>query len=306
MRTRGGDMVSNGYVAILGSDREELPGSTKSGPCEPNESVQVTAVLRPRTLGEGVKPLDELISSGERLSRSEYEARYGADPKDAQEVQAFALAHGLTVSDVNRFARTLILTGTANAFAKAFQVELAHYQCPEGTYRGRTGPVYVPATLEGVIVAVLGLDNRPQARPHFRVRSSAPQENGPGANPQASADVAYTPVQVAQLYDFPAGVNGQGQTIGIIELGGGYTQSDLNSYFSGLGISPAPSVSAISVDGGQNQPTGDSSGPDAEVMLDIEVAGSVAPGSKIVVYFTPHTDSGFLDAINQAVEDKQT
>ena len=104
---------------------------------------------------------------------------------------------------------------------------------------------------------------------------------------------------------FPAGANGQGQTIGIIELGGGYTQSDLDSYFSALGISPAPSVSAVSVDGAQNQPTGDTSGPDTEVMLDIEVAGSVAPGAKIVVYFAPNTDAGFLDAINQAVGDKQ-
>ena len=60
----------------------------------------------------------------------------------------------------------------------------------------------------------------------------------------------------------------------------------------------------MSVDGGQNQPTGDTSGPDTEVMLDIEVAGSVAPGAKIVVYFTPNTDAGFLDAINQAVADK--
>jgi len=61
---------------------------------------------------------------------------------------------------------------------------------------------------------------------------------------------------VAKLYNFPAGVNGQGEAIGIIELGGGYTQSDLDAYFSGLGISPSPSVSAVSVDGGQNQPTG--------------------------------------------------
>jgi kumamolisin len=39
-------------------------------------------------------------------------------------------------------------------------------------------------------------------------------------------------------------------------------------------------------------------------MLDIEVAGAVAPGAKIAVYFAPNTDSGFLDAINQAVNDK--
>jgi kumamolisin len=279
-----------------------MPGATKSGPCDPAESVQLTVVLRPRPLGKNVKPLDTLVASGERLTRSEYEVRYGADPEDVKQVEAFARASGLTVSSVNLSARTLKLTGTAEACGKAFQVELGHYQCPEATYRGRTGPVYIPESLQGVIVSLHGLDNRPQAQPRFRL---APNVQSHEARAEASTSVSYTPLQVAQLYDFPTGVNGQGQTIGIIELGGGYTQSDLDSYFSALGISPAPSVSAVSVDGAQNQPTGDSSGPDAEVMLDIEVAGSMAPGAKIAVYFAPNTDSGFLDAINQAVGDKQ-
>ena len=100
-------------------------------------------------------------------------------------------------------------------------------------------------------------------------------------------------------------MNGQGQTIGIIELGGGYSQSDLDTYFTALGISPSPTILSVSVDGGKNQPTGDPNGPDAEVMLDIEVAGAVAPRVKIVVYFAPNTDAGFLDAINQAVMDKR-
>ncbi len=122
--------------------------------------------------------------------------------------------------------------------------------------------------------------------------------------PAAAAATSYTALQVAQAYNFPTSVNGKGQTIAIIELGGGYTQSDLTTYFKSLGISPAPSVSAVSVDGATNQPTGDTSGPDTEVMLDIEVAGAVAPGAKIVVYFAPNTDAGFLDAINQAAMDK--
>ena len=61
---------------------------------------------------------------------------------------------------------------------------------------------------------------------------------------------------------------------------------------------------AVSVDGGQNQPTGDTGGPDTEVGLDIEVVGAIAPGADIAVYFAPNTDAGFLDAINQAVNDK--
>ena len=294
-------MASNEYVAVVGSQREPMPGATRSGPCDSSETVQVTVLLRPRPLGKGVKPLEELIASGERLSRTEYEERYGADPKDAEQVEAFARAHGLQVLSVDLGSRTIKLTGTAAACSTAFQVELSTYQGPEATYRGRVGSVYIPAHLEQVIHSVHGLDNRPQARAHFRIAQSNESTH---VRANQSSSISYTAPQVGQLYDFPANATGRGQTIGIIELGGGYTQSDLDTYFSGLGISPAPTVTAVSVDGGANQPTGDSNGPDAEVMLDIEVAGAVAPAANIAVYFAPNTDSGFLDAINQAVDDR--
>ena len=78
-------------------------------------------------------------------------------------------------------------------------------------------------------------------------------------------------MQVAQLYDFPANADGTGQCIAIIELGGGFKSRDVQSYFkTTLNMKP-PKVVAISVDGGLNKPTGDPSGDDGEVMLDIEV-----------------------------------
>ena len=58
----------------------------------------------------------------------------------------------------------------------------------------------------------------------------------------------------------------------------------------------APKVTAVSVDKGKNSP-GNANGADGEVMLDIEVSAAVAPGRKIVVYFAPNTDQGFIDAI---------
>ena len=94
---------------------------------------------------------------------------------------------------------------------------------------------------------------------------------------------------------------GKGQCIGIIELGGGFKQADITNYFQGLGLS-VPTVKAISVDGAKNSPS-TPDGADGEVMLDIEVAGAVANGSSIAVYFAPNTDQGFLDAITQAVHD---
>jgi kumamolisin len=284
------------YVAISGTERQPIAGATESGPCDANEVMNATVVLRRRPSKKRTPSLPEIIQRGERVTRRQFTARYGADPEDIKQVEAFAQANGLTVDSVNPGARTMRLSGTAGAFSRAFRVDLFSYTYPGGTYRGRTGAVYVPSELEEIVRDVLGLDNRPQAQPHCRILRNV--------NPAASTSVSYTAPQVAQLYDFPIPVNGEGETIGIIELAGGYTQSDLDSYFSELGIA-TPTVSAVSVDGAQNQPTGDPDGSDAEVMLDIEVAGSVAPGAKIVVYFAPNTDSGFLDAINQAAMDTQ-
>ncbi|MGB8887956.1 MAG: S53 family peptidase [Candidatus Korobacteraceae bacterium] len=285
-------MAFDKYVKLAGSERQPMAGAKKAGACDPHEPMQVTVVLKERKSKSKHPSIDELVARGERITREEYEARYGADPHDIKTLEEFAKTHGLAVQQVNPFARSVTLAGTANQFAKAFQVELDMYEYPNGTYRGRTGAVKLPAELDGIVASVHGLDNRPQAQTHFRVAAAA-----------AAAATSYTALQVAQAYDFPNSGNGQGQTIGIIELGGGFTQSDLDTYFASLNISPVPTVTAVSVDGAQNQPTGDTNGPDTEVMLDIEVAGAIAPGASIAVYFAPNTDAGFLDAINQAVTD---
>jgi kumamolisin len=185
--------------------------------------------------------------------------------------------------------RTVELTGAAADMQKAFGVELNQKKIDGVEYRVREGSIFLPSSLAGGVVAVLGLDNRPQAKAHFRVK------------PLAAAPASYTPPQVAAAYSWPATASGKGQTIGIVELGGGYRKADLTAYFKTLGLA-APSIKAVSVDKGKNAPT-TASGADGEVMLDIEVAASVAPGAKVAVYFTPNTDKGFTDAITTAVHD---
>ncbi len=282
------------YVKIPGSERQPMQGATASGALDPNEVMQVTVVLRPRLSGQA-EELADLIASGQTISREEYASRYSADPADVQTVLAFAGHFGLAMSNVNLAARSVTLSGKCSDFVAAFQVKLERYHHKGGgSYRVRTGAVNVPQELHGIVVSVHGLDNRPQAQAHFRLANSS--------RAAAAAATSYTPLQVAKAYSYPANVNGSGETIGIIELGGGYNQSDLDSYFSGLGIT-TPTVVAVSVDGAQNAPTGDTSGPDTEVGLDIEVCGAIAPGAKIAVYFAPNTDAGFLDAINQAATD---
>ncbi|MGH9065424.1 MAG: S53 family peptidase, partial [Acidimicrobiales bacterium] len=226
------------------------------------------------------------------LSREELEALRGADPADLDVVAAFARGHGLELTEVDGGRRAVSLAGTAAAVGEAFGVGLARFEHPDGSYRGHSGPVRLPADMVAVTVAVLGLDDRPQARSHLR----------PAVGPSKS----YTPVELGGLYGLPGGAGqtaGEGETIGIIELGGGYRADDLTTYFHGLGLA-VPALTAVPVDGGANSPTGSSGGPDAEVVLDIEVAGALAPGAAIVVYFAPNTDRGFLDAVSTALHDR--
>ncbi len=287
--------------------RQLLAGSEKAPFHVPSETpargtITVSVVVRRKTL------LDKTRLGVTRISRAQYAAQHAADKNDLKQIHAFAKEFGLKVHrDTPRpERRTVLLTGTASAMQKAFGVQLRHATLDGKTYRIREGGIHIPANLTGVITAVLGLDNRPQAKPHFRYRddtggivSRAIGALG-FAKPHAS-NGGFTPVQVGQLYQFPPKASAKGQTIGIIELGGGYRAADITAYFKTLGI-PAPSVTAVSVDGGKNSPSNANS-DDGEVMLDIEVAAAVAPGAKIVVYFAPNTDQGFIDAVGSAVHD---
>lgn len=291
---------------LEGSERAPLPDSRALGPADPAERLEVTVVVRASDRQGLQQRMEEIARHASRggqspapLSRAEFARRHGAGRADLDAVREFAEAHGLAVVQEHAGRRTLVLAGTVAQFNDAFDVQLQRCSHPGGTYRGRTGPVHIPAELTGIIEAVLGLDNRPQAEPHFRMRTP---RAGRRPRPARAGAASFTPVQLAAIYDFPPG-DGNGECIAIIELGGGYKPQDLQTYFSGLGV-PLPAVTAVSVDQATNQPTGDPNGPDGEVMLDIEVAGAVAPAAAIAVYFAPNTDAGFLDAVTTAIHDE--
>ena len=247
----------------------------------------MTVRLRART------PLPQFAGEAP-ISHEEYEKSYGATPEDIAKVEAFAKAHGLTVVEASSSRRSVILSGTVENFNKAFTVKLERHEHASQTYRGRTGKISVPDDLSDVVQGVFGLDDRPFAKPHVVYR----RINQPTAH--ATTTPTFEVPQINELYNFPAGLDGTGQTIGIIELGGGYMPADLKAYFNRVSL-PMPKVVPVSVDGGSNSPGSDA---DVEVVLDIEVAGATASGANLAVYFTPDaSDQSFLDAITQAVHD---
>jgi len=264
-------------VQLSGSERPAL--GTVLGEVPADETASVTLVLRRRS---------ELptVTGGALLTAAELGERHGAHPDDLAAVREAVEAAGLRVDEAHGPSRRVRVSGPVPALAAAFGVRLQRAEVDGRTIRMRSGPLSVPAALDEVVLAVLGLDDRPQATPRM-VRAEA-----------SATSRSYTPVELAEVYAMPA-ADGSGQVIAVIELGGGYADADLHSYFGGLGLG-TPSVTAVGVDGAVNVPGQDPQGADGEVLLDIEVAGAVAPAASIVVYFAPNTDAGFLDAVATA------
>lgn len=304
-------MASSTKRVALKNSARKLPKEAKLiGAADPKQEIEISVRLRGRraqsaddeqVMALGAQPPRER----QYLSRAEFAEQMGADPADVAKIDDFAHHHDLNVKSVHLASRTVKLTGTVKAMSAAFGVKLNKVRHEGTTYRMRKGSVQIPADLADIVIGVHGLDNRPVAQPHFR-RQSVKK----GATARAGQGGSFSVEQIAQLYNFPGGETGAGQCIAIIELndidqkghptGAGYKTSDLRTFFKRAGI-PMPQIAPASVDGGANKPG--HSDADGEVVLDIEVAGAIAPGARIVVYFAPNTTNGFIDAVKAAVHD---
>jgi kumamolisin len=279
--------IPPGQRRLENSLRPPARGARLKGPADPNAIVWVDFVLRRRP---DAPPLPGpahwmSIPLGRRkfLSRAEFARQFGAAPAELEKVATFARNQGLTVTETSVARRCVIASAPVGVMNRVFGVELNSYERGAETYRGYDGYLHLPEDIAEVLDGVLGLDNR-------RLGRHAMNGGPPGAAP-------LTPIQVAQFYNFPFPASSlkdaTGQTIGILEFGGGYNVSDMKAYYSSLNINPQPSVISIPpsapLQGSAQMPN---SG-DVEVALDVDVAGAIAPGAKIVIYFgTGFTPSG--------------
>ncbi len=95
------------------------------------------------------------------------------------------------------------------------------------------------------------------------------------ARAAATAGGPWSVPSLCAAYNWPSGLAGGG-VIAIVELGGGWVQSDMDQFFQSIG-QPSPSITDVSVDGTQNSPNqsvGAQDDPDYEVALDIQVAAA--------------------------------
>jgi kumamolisin len=137
---------------------------------------------------------------------------------------------------------------------------------------------------------------------HRKMRVTKTADGGAASAP--TQQPTWTVPNLCATYNWPTGLAGGG-VIAIVELGGGWVQSDIASFFQSIN-QPVPSITDVSVDGTQNTPNqpGQAGQDDFEVGLDIEVAGAsyyVATGQAATIRVYWSQDIG--TAIAQAAQD---
>lgn len=300
--------------SIPGSDRTPLPNARIIGPADSEQSIKLTIYVRSQPAHVHVPSLKEIGHSPYQWMHSSQRAdvlrAFEADARDIAAVRKFAVKNKLKVREASRVKRSVLVEGKIGDAARAFGVDLQIWEHPGGRYRGRTGPVQVPKALHDIVEAVFGFDNRVVGKPFFQ-RSRHRQAT------HAARRHHYFPPEIADFYNFPD-ADGTGETIAIFVFNGaladtktiapgGYTQELLNRYFRKTLNMATPSFTDVVVHGPGNTPGNGKKSSDVsdEVLLDMCMAGAIAPKAKFMMYFTEFTEQGWVDALTEAVTTTQ-
>jgi kumamolisin len=320
--------IATAILGILGASTAMAAGTASkavdvgslSG-AEASQSISVTIALKLNDLAGAESMMQRLATPGDAMYRkfltpAEVEAQFGPNESDVARVIGELTASGLAVERTT--STTLTATGKLATLEQAFHTSVHQFVMPATakhasfTFRAaKTAPV-VPANIASAVRGVIGLNTNPVFSPHLKYAPAtlggSPVIRNPGSTSGVDTESgALTVKDFGTLYDvnplYAKGVTGKGRTVGIVTLAN-FTPSDVFAYWSSLNLKVNKNrLTVINIDGGPGAPS-DASGSD-ETTLDVEQSGGIAPGANIIVYQSPNTDQGFLDAFARAVHDNK-
>jgi len=247
------------------------------------------------------------------LSVREFAQLFSPSQGDIGTITRYLNSFGITVDEVYADRLLIKATGTADAFNRAFAVEMHDFTSHGKRFRRPRHAPRIPLLLRDLLVAVGGFSTEAQFRPmHRTVKSIAPLLGS--SKPVLPKDGAiatgvpgdFTVGDVANMYNinplYDAAIDGTGTTVGIVTLAN-FDPADAFTYWSLIGLDVDPNrLTQVHVDGGGELSADAGSG---ETALDVEQAGGLAPGAKIIVYDSPNSDAGFIDAFYKAASDNK-
>jgi kumamolisin len=282
--------MPGGKIERIGSSRDAPEGAVAAGAIDPNARITITVHLKRRSPDKFAPgSAGDLARLRVPITREALAAqRARTHGRAAARITRFAKANGLAVRATDIARRRMVLEGTAQQMTELFGVALAMYDDGQRQFRARTGPLFVPAEIAPWTRAILGFDQRPLVR---RLRDLAGAGQGDGL----------LPTEIAALYGLRLDGDVSTQCVGIIALGGGYLQTDLETAAAAMERPPAAVVDQ-SVGGATNAFAGGTLA-DQEIALDLQVLAGLLPKARIVVYFAQNNIQYLADALHQAVWD---
>ncbi|HEY6448593.1 MAG TPA: protease pro-enzyme activation domain-containing protein [Acidobacteriaceae bacterium] len=299
-------------------DRGAAPGDTPTG--------SITLVLarsqaQQQALTQYLQELQNPASANfhKWLTPAQYGARFGVSDSDLQTVESWLQSHGFRIEKVAQARNAIQFSGTFAQVHSAFHTTIHTYTVRGQNHLANATDPAIPAALAPVVAAVGPLND---FRPHSNL---IPGPRGTWDATHHTIVPQFTfqndglsmlyvdPADAATIYDTPnkklnanfAGTTAYDGTGVIIGVAGDsdITLQDVENYRTGfLGETSAtanvPTVIRPGNDPGIN-------GSATEGLLDVEVAGGMAPGAKIDFYTAADTNltAGLYQAINAAIDD---
>ena len=250
-------------------------------PTPPTRREIVAIPKPPPTLVSAIRQSTDLGPAGPAVILNLDFGLRSPRPDDALIGAALDTLNGARMRASWRAPSSLILAdGPAPAVSALLDVEIDDYRLPDGrTFYATLAPPRLPSSLAAVSVGVSGLDDYPRLQP-YAIRAGG-----------------LTPVDVLSFYNLKplrdAGLDGSGQTILLPEIDDLPNTSDLDRFASKFGLPPFGPLLTTKRDPSWGTPEK----PAGEAVLDLEIAHSIAPAAKLVVYFSAadfgHTDRAF-------------
>lgn len=257
---------------------EAIRRAVRLGPAGPDTVVSLSFGLTPRNQQE----LDALIASGRTITPAEYASRFGPAPSLVANAISTLDAAGLDAHWRNG-SGVIAADGPAPDAAALLAVDIENYRFAGAVFYATLDQPQLPPAIAAVASGVSGLDDYRGAR-SYAVR--------PGG---------LTPSDVLAYYDFKplrsAGLDGTGETILFPEIDNLPNLNDLDKFASESGLPPFDSLLTVKRDTSWGTPET----PQGEAVLDLEIAHSVAPNAKLVVYLSAPDFGHGIRAFDQMV-----
>src|ERR1700722_885011 len=304
------------------------------GPVEPSfRADRITMFLAPSASQQ--KALDLLLAQQQDrtshnyhqwLTAKQFGERFGVSRNDMAKITSWLTSEGFQILSAGDSRNSVIFSGTAAEVQSAFGTEIHRYNVNGETHIANSGPVMLPAALNGVVSSVMGLhDFHPHpvySARHFgsmhKARAGYYDQDFEFPNFLAPGDIA-TIYDIGPLYAASPAIDGTGQKLVIL----GQTDialADINDFRTGFGLSTIPTtgtgactvssttgivISPCNTTNFQymllgTDPNNLSANDIGEADLDIEWSGAVARNAQII-YINAETTNGVFDGLTTAI-----